>query len=217
MKKFISCFTTVSLFFLSQTFYSQDSLEFSKATDKWSFIVEPYLMFPNMNGTTGLGNLPDLDVNAQPQDIFDNLQMGAMLSAEASKNKWHIGIDFIYMNLKQDVNPEGTVVNGKVNAKQLAYNVTGLYTLTSWLDVGLGGNLNSIKLESEVNINIGGTTTQNYRSGNETWFDPMLVARTQNKPNSKFIYQVRADIGGFGIGSDFAYQLQFYAGYRISK
>jgi len=31
------------------------------------------------------------------------------------------------------------------------------------------------------------------------------------------MYEFRGEIGGFGIGSDFAWQIQAYAGYRFSK
>ena len=45
----------------------------------------------------------------------------------------------------------------------------------------------------------------------------MLIARVKSKPGEKFIYTLRGDIGGFGIGSDFTWQIQAYAGYRFSK
>lgn len=51
----------------------------------------------------------------------------------------------------------------------------------------------------------------------ETWFDPMLIARIKSKSGEKFIYQFRGEIGGFDIGSDFAWQMQAYAGYQFSK
>jgi hypothetical protein len=65
--------------------------------------------------------------------------------------------------------------------------------------------------------NIGGGTTNRNAEVSATWYDPMLIARIKNAPGKKFIYQFRGEIGGFGIGSDFAWQLQAYAGYRFSK
>ena len=46
---------------------------------QWHFLAEPYVMFPYMNGTSGVGNLPKADVDADPGDIFSKLQIGAML------------------------------------------------------------------------------------------------------------------------------------------
>jgi hypothetical protein len=51
---------------------------------------QPYLMFANMNGQVGLGELPDADINPSASDIFSNLQFGAMLYFEANNNKWAI-------------------------------------------------------------------------------------------------------------------------------
>jgi len=36
------------------------------------------MMFPNMHGTTGLGDLPNAQVDEDPGDIFKNLQFGAV-------------------------------------------------------------------------------------------------------------------------------------------
>ena len=44
----------------------------------------------------------------------------------------------------------------------------------------------------------------------------MIVARIKSQPEQKFAYQLRGEIGGFGIGSDLAWQIQAYAGYRFS-
>jgi hypothetical protein len=38
-----------------------------------------------------------------------------------------------------------------------------------------------------------------------------------NKSVAKFNYQFLGEIGGFGIGSDLAWQMQVYAGYQFSK
>jgi hypothetical protein len=45
----------------------------------------------------------------------------------------------------------------------------------------------------------------------------MLIARLTTPPAKKFIGQLRGEIGGFGIGSDIAWQVQAIAGYRFSK
>ena len=54
------------------------------------------------------------------------------------------------------------------------------------------------------------------RSISKTWVDPMLVARTKNLPDKKFLYTFTGEIGGFGIGSKLAWQLEGLAGYQLS-
>lgn len=63
----------------------------------------------------------------------------------------------------------------------------------------------------------GVASQQKSKSMTETWLDPMLIARIKSKSGEKFIYQFRGEIGGFGIGSDLAWQMQAYAGYQFSK
>ena len=55
------------LFVLSST--AQDSTAEKK---KWNFLVEAYMMFPNMKGTTGVGTLPDANLDVDAGDIFSH-------------------------------------------------------------------------------------------------------------------------------------------------
>lgn len=141
-----------------------------------------------------------------------------MLYIEASNDKWAINSDLLFMNLEQDITPSTLINNGRVNAKQLGWELAGLRRVTPWLELGVGGLLNSLEMEINITRNqaAGGTSTL---SGNQskTWYDPMVIARLTTAPGKKFIGQFRGEVGGFGIGSDFAWQLQAIAGYRFSK
>lgn len=184
----------------------------------WSYYAEPYVMFPNMSGKTAIGNLPEMNVDVDPNQIFDNLKLGAMLYFEASNEKWNLNSDLLYMDIGQGVKSSTLINNGEVSAKQLGWELAGLYKVRPWLEVGVGTLLNSIKLELDINRNnIGGGTTNIKKEMTQTWVDPMLIAVFKNAPGEKFIYSVRGEIGGFGIGSQFAWQLQAYAGYRFSE
>src|SRR3954470_3421061 len=64
----------------------------------WHYLVQPYAMFPNMQGETGIANLPPVRLDENPGDIFANLQMGAMLYAEARNERWAFSSDLLYMD-----------------------------------------------------------------------------------------------------------------------
>ncbi|PIF34496.1 hypothetical protein CLU81_5147 [Flavobacterium sp. 9] len=184
----------------------------------WSFYAEPYVMFPNMSGKTALGNLPEMNVDVKSNKIFDQLQFGAMLYLEASNEKWNLNSDLLYMDIGQGVKSSTLINNGDVTAKQLGWELAGLYKVRPGLEVGVGALLNSIKLELDINRNtIGGGTTNIKKEMTQTWVDPMVIAVFKNTPAEKFLYKVRGEIGGFGIGSQFAWQFQAYAGYRFSE
>jgi hypothetical protein len=204
-----------SLFVFSLSSIAQDSVT---VKHKWNFLIEPYILFPNMKGTIGLGTLPDASLDVNSSDIFSHFKMGALLYFEAAKDRWAFTSDLIYMNLGEDVQPGTLISSGDVTVKQLSWEVAGLRKLTPWLEGGIGLRLNNIN--SEANLltkNIGGGTTDRSKSLTETWVDPVIIARIKSSTDKKFIYQFRGDIGGFSIGSDFAWQMQAYGGYRFSK
>lgn len=81
--------------------------------NKWHYLVEPYIMFPNMKGTTGIGELPEVEVDENPGDIFSNLQFGAMRYLEAYNNRWAISSDLMYMDLSEDIQPNTVIIRGE--------------------------------------------------------------------------------------------------------
>jgi hypothetical protein len=185
--------------------------------NKWHYLLQPYAMFPNMNGTAGLGNLPDADVNADAGDIFSNLEIGAMLYLEAHNDHWAISSDLLYMDLKQDVAGKYNILTGEAVAKQLGWELAAMRKVLPWLEVGAGTLLNSIKVKLDLSITDSLGSINKSKGRTETWVDPMIIARVKIPTKGKFSVQFRGNVGGFGIGSKFSWQLQAYAGYRFSK
>lgn len=194
------------------------SAQSSAPEKKWYFLTDVYLMFPYLDGETGIGESLILPVDASPGDIFSKLKMGAMLYLEANTDKWAITSDLVYMNLKQEVTP-GTIVNsGNVTAKQLIWEAAGLYHITPFLEAGVGGRLNYLETGIDVRRNVIPSGTEEV-TGQEskTWYDPVVIARLTADIHDKWLFQFRGDIGGFGIGSDLTWQLHATAGYRFTK
>jgi hypothetical protein len=185
---------------------------------KWNFLTDVYLMFPYMDGETGIGKSLVLPVDANPGDIFSHLQMGAMLYLEARTDKWAITSDLVYMNLNQDVTPGIILNSGTVGAKQLIWETAGLYRVASFLEVGAGGRLNYLQTSTDVRINaIPAGTVEATGRHHKTWYDPVLIARFSTDIKDKWLFQLRGDVGGFGLGSDLTWQLHAEAGYRFTK
>lgn len=208
-----------SLFYLLPLFYltTISTIAQDTTSKEWNYLVQPYVLFAAMDGTTGIGNLPDMNVDASASDIFGNLHMGGMLYAEAYTDKWSVCSDIIYMNLKQGVTSGPVIESGYLQAKQFAWEVSALRKLLPWLDAGVGARLNVLEASGDLMVNnIEGSSSKS-RSTTETWVDPIIILRTRNNIGEKFEYEVRGDIGGFGIGSHFAWQVQAYVDYKFSK
>ena len=197
-----------SLQFLNNNIYAQDQ---EKA--KWHYLAEVYLMFPGMTGDVQVADLPPVEVNANAGDLFSNIKMGAMFYFEATNDDWAISSDLLYMKLGQDVVPGRLVTGGDVTMKQTAWEVAGLKRIIPYLEAGLGGRLISLY----TGLDIETINEPREGSASKTWFDPIIIIRSQGAIKEKWILQFRGDIGGFGVGSKFSWQIQAYAGYRFSK
>ena len=205
---------SILLILVTLTSSAQDS---TQTSNRWEFLIEPYLMFPNMKGNVGVGELPDGEVDAGIGDIFDRLQAGFMLYGEAQNGTWALSSDLLYMKLKQDAVPTRTINSGSVTVAESAWELAGLRKIFPWLEGGIAGRLVSINVDMQIVRNVvgGGTNTQ-AESMTHTWVDPLLVVRMKLPDSGRWLLQLRGDVGGFGVGSDFTWQVQAYGGYRFS-
>jgi hypothetical protein len=203
---------------LCTTVNNPASAQDSTKVKKWNFLTDVYIMFPYMDGEIGKGNLITVPVDASPGDIFSKLKMAAMLYFEAKTDKWAITSDLVYMNLNQEVTPGTLLHSGNVTAKQFVWEPAGLYRIFPFLEIGAGGRLNNIATDIDVRRNVlPAGTEQVTGSASKTWFDPIIIARLSADIKDKWLFQLSGDLGGFGVGSDFTWQLQAYTGYRFSR
>ena len=186
---------------------------------QWHYLVQPYAMFPNMKGETGIADLPPVHVDEDPQDIFDNLRMGAMLYLEAQNDRWTFSSDVLFMELGSDISTDGILTDGDVDVSQVGWELAAMRRLTPNFELGLGLTYNQIDVDVELTIDLPGPIGPNEVSGGleEDWIDPTIVARFTYPISDKWFLQARGNIGGFGVGSDLMWQVMADVGYRPSE
>ena len=179
-----------------------------KNAEDWQFTLAPYLMFPWMNGqTAALGR--EVEVNANPGDIFSNLQFGAMGSFEARKAKWGTWVDAVYMALGTDI----AKPSANVDANQGAYTFTGLRKLNEKVDIVFGARWNVLQPKIEFK---GPLLTGTYEQTKQ-WVNPIVGFKVKQPLGGRFSFTMEGDIGGFGAGSDFAWHLFPVLGIDVGK
>jgi hypothetical protein len=171
----------------------------------WRFSIAPYLLFPHMSGTVTIGPV-ESNIDASPGDIFSNLQFGAMLAAEARNDEWAIGFDGLYMDLSKD----GENLPTKYDGYQAGLELTGFRRLTPWFEVLAGGRLNLMG----ASVQVENTTVVDK---DKAWFDPFIGARFTVPNTGRWLLSLRGDVGGFGVGSQFAWQIRPVVAYSLSK
>ena len=212
----IVVFLLVSLLGFSQndtiTNVKGDKIEEPK---EWKFTAAPYLLLPSMKGDVAVKGIP-VDVNVTPGDILDNLDFGMMLYFEATKEKWSFSFDLLYMDLGKKGSTPLVSRKASVDIKQIGVTVNGLYRINNWFEVGIGSRLNSVKTGVKITEGDYVLPGTNF-SMTQTWFDPLVVTRIMTDLNENLRLGLLADIGGFGIGSDLAWQINPFVGYQISE
>jgi hypothetical protein len=164
------------------------------ASDDWDVLVAPYLMGASMSGTTTVRG-QTVDIEASASDIFSNLQFGAMGLVVARKGDWGFGTDLIWMALGM------TVGNTNVDFNQGAFAFYGLRRVTPAADVTFGMRVNT--LQGELTFK-GPDVTRNQ---DKTWVDPIVGLTLHTAANRQVRLRVYSEIGGFGAGSDFTWQV----------
>ena len=183
------------------------------AADSWKVTIAPYLLGAAMSGTTTVKG-QELDIDMSASDIFENLQFGAMGLVMARKGNWGFGGDAIWMSLGANGTTPGPAgVTGSADVDQGAFSFYGLRRLAPVADLMFGARVNTIRAK----LAFDGPGMSGV-DGSKTWVDPIVGLQLHTPDNGKRWHaQVYAEIGGFGAGSDFTWQIFPTVGVNLAK
>lgn len=179
----------------------------SSASDAWKFTAAPYVILPWMDGEATLrGNEVPVDVGAG--QIFDALQFAAMGYFEARKGRWAAGVDAVYMALGISLDRP----SANVDFNQGAYTFIGMRQLNEKVDFVFGARWNVLqgKLAFKGPLE---TTIEDTKH----WVDPIVGLKLKHRLGGRLTFTMEGDIGGFGAGSDFSWQLFPVVGIDLNK
>ncbi|HEY7160927.1 MAG TPA: hypothetical protein VH815_06685, partial [Acidobacteriota bacterium] len=174
----------------------------SQETEKWNYTAAFYMWMSGVDGTVGaLGRT--VDAEASFSDLISNTKFGVMTGLLARKGRLSISGDFIYVRLgteeqippfKVDIEIIPTMLEG-----------TGGYQIGKNVDAYAGIRFysveNNITFNGPVNVEVDAT---------KRWVDPIVGLRFTPDFSKRFSLLAKADVGGFGAGSDLSWQLQAY-------
>jgi hypothetical protein len=185
-----------------------------KGPDDWKFTVAPYLMMPWMDGEVAVRGR-EVKVDVAPSEIFSNLQFGAMGYFEARKSKWGVGVDAVYMALGTTVDRDpllGDRAGADVDLNQGAYAFMALRELNKNVDFLAGVRWNVL----DARLGLKGPQQSVFEQTRQ-WVDPIVGLKLKHRLGRRLNFSMQADIGGFGAGSDFAWQLLPMVGTDLGK
>ena len=192
--------------------YSQNDTptEVNNSTN-WQFDVTPYLWFSSIEGDISFLS-QTIPVEASFKDIWDQLSFAAMLHMEASKGPWTIMADGIYISLSKDGELKRLNQTTELALDETIIEFGGGYRFAQIEDVLmmealLGGRY----FNSNTTLD---TQQRNLLDKGFNFTDPYIGVRFKNGDH-KFNYSARADVGGFGIGSEVSWKLNLLIGYNV--
>jgi hypothetical protein len=191
----------------------------SVAEDKWRFTVSPYVWMINTDATITAGGIK-ADAHSSFSDILSNLDFSGQVHFEAHKGKWGVFFDPTYLKLSSHADsPSYPNRDISVKFEQWLVEFGGVYELGKWsvdedrslsVDGLAGGRFWHFYTSVDT-----GTIWDSSRS--TQWIDPIIGARMQATLSKNILFQIRGDVGGFGVGSDFSWNGQGIFGYQFTE
>ena len=197
------------------------------AESGWEFHIAPYLWAISMHGNATVKGF-DFDVDLDFNEIWDELNFALMLEYEARKGPWGLWGNTIYANLG-DNNASGSLgltdIDPTINV--LWQGLGGYYRLGTWdlsdapgkktptVTVDTYAGLRYTYLDLKLKFKGAFRDRVNDVSDNKSWVEPLVGARTIWGLSERWTVTLAGDIGGFGMGSDFAWDAFGLIGYRF--
>ena len=130
-----------------------------------------------------------------------------MLYYRGEFDNWALNADYVYLNIAPTTDrPPATL-----DVKQTIWELSAGYEIQPGLEV-LGG-FRYVDLRTALTLNL---PTPRTTKTTEDWLDPIVGLDYRTALSNKWVFHGRADVGGFGVGSDLTWQLGAYFGYKPS-
>jgi hypothetical protein len=165
----------------------------------WDFNLAPlYVWMVDMEGDMGIGPVggaPDLDFGT----IFDNLEAIFTFHFEGvHRSNWGFFLDYSYIDISASMAPL------TIDFSSTLIEAGGVYRIENGPHAfDMLGGVRYTKLEPDITIG----SPPPLISISEDWYDPIIGARYFYDFGNKWMLSLRGDIGGFGVGSDFTWNV----------
>lgn len=216
-----------------------------KGYDDWHFSVNLAGWLSSFQGDiTARGNTSDVSVDLE--DVLELLFHGKIDFTidgrfEVSKGPWGLYTALEYARLSDSgegqkhidipiFRPPGFTIQG--NAKVISVYSVGEAALTydvyaspclvadmPELVAEVLGGARYQYIRTKVNLDLAGRLRERSFEADESksWVDPFVGGRILWRPGENWITSLETDLGGFGAGSDFTFNIRAEAAYRINR
>jgi hypothetical protein len=178
------------------------------SSTQWQHRLTPYLWLAGLHGTLGAhGITGEADISFS--EVLKNLDLGLMLSYEGRRGRTVALADTLYLRTSGDADTPGALFSGaEVTSRQFMIDLEAGSVLMenaqgSWAVLA---GVRYWNMRNNLDLHAGTLPAQEVGETND-WFDPVIGLLARRNLSPKWSASLKADIGGFGVGSDFTWQL----------
>ncbi len=208
--------------------------------DRFQIAIAPYVWLPSMNGSVTVKGVKT-DVDASFFDILSDSErvFGLMGAVDGSYDRFVFQVNAAWMTSEvedQEAGPRDGTLKADANVDSTWLEFFGGYRFVDHkldedasskrrftLDGFVGGRVTwldtdvTLKATADFTLPDGsvlGRDASRELNGSKEWIEPFFGARAAMNLTENWVGMVRGDIGGFGAGSQFAWQAVGVVGYR---
>jgi len=179
-------------------------------TTSWHYKVTPYLWNAGFDGNASSGgnNIPiDTDYSFF---TLDNLDKVFSIAFEA--NNGRIGILFDGLRARYSDSTSNVLFTSQISVELGFIEGAVSYMPSMFEHLDFIGGLRYIFLDTQLVFTPGPSPGSDH-----DWVDPLVGARYQSSLADNWHYQLRGDVGGFGVSSELVLNLLATIGYKFNN
>jgi hypothetical protein len=183
------------------------------AGDAWRYTVTPYVWMLGIEGKASIKG-SKVDVDTSFHDILENLDLAAMVHVEAWNGDWGFSFDPTFGSLSADgKTPAGAEID--VDQDILIADAVALRHLVKEGDTQFDGLVGVRYWQTDTDLDADSLGV--HESATVDWWDPIIGGRVVTQLDD-WELSLRADVGGFGIGSaaEREWSVTAVAGYEVN-
>jgi hypothetical protein len=179
------------------------------SSGEWQYTIAPYLWAAGMDGAITVKGV-EADVDVPFSDIISDLHFAAMAHFDMKNERWVVSSDLIYVDLDSSTD----VAQGTATAAvtQTLFEVAGGYRVSPAVTLLAGGRW----VDLTSGLRYSGPNVGDSVEAGKSWIDPLVGVHLIAPLAERWWIGAHGDIGGFGVGSDLAWQAYADVGFRAS-
>jgi len=192
----------------------QSSAAIPAQEESWTFDAFVYYWSASVSGSLTVdGQEIDLEGGDGGGFSGETALSGFLGEFEASRGPWSLVYAPVIVNLDMTGNESGGI-DADVEIRARIHEGFAAHALGDRWDWLAGARY--YELDTDVDLSNGGVPVGSLGS-NHSWVDPIVGVRFHDDLGEDWSVRSRVDVGGFGLGSKFAWNADAYAAYRFSS